>query len=69
MGSRDSESGICLQLQGHGPVRIMEMWWDGSHDSSVAVEESMSFMKDGARRGSFPLCERADDVCGAPWDG
>lgn len=32
MGSKDNEPGICLQLQGHDPVRIMGTWWDGSCD-------------------------------------
>lgn len=62
MGNKDSKSEICLQLQGHDLVRITETWWEGSHDWSVAVEEYMSFMKDGMRRGSCPLCERAVGV-------
>lgn len=61
MGNKVNKSEICLQLQGRDLVRITETWWEGSHDWSVAVEE-VSLMKDGMRRGSCPLCERAVEV-------
>jgi len=42
------------------------MWWDGSHDWSVAMKGYRLFRKDRtARKWSCPLCERAVGVHGA----
>lgn len=31
MGSKHEELVVCVQLQGHGFIAVMETWWDSSN--------------------------------------
>lgn len=46
-----------VQLKGYNPAGIMEMWWDGSHDHSVAMKGYRLFRKDrmGTGGGELPF--------------
>ena len=50
MGNKHEESEMRVQLQGYDLVGIMETWWDGSRDRSVAMEGYGLFRKDGLGR-------------------
>ncbi|KAK4816349.1 hypothetical protein QYF61_015663 [Mycteria americana] len=57
IGNKHDELEICVQLQGYDLVGIMEAWWDGSHDWSIAMEGYRLFRKDRKGRGGrFSLC-------------
>ena len=38
MANKQKELEVCVELQGYDLTRIVEMWWDSSHDWSDAVE-------------------------------
>jgi len=46
-----------VQLQGYNLAGIIEIWWGGSHDWSVAVVRYGLLWKDrkGKRRGELPF--------------
>ena len=54
-----------MQLQGYSPLGIMETWWDGSQNWSVAMEGYRLFRKDrlGRRGGGVALYVREQLKC------
>jgi len=46
MGIKQEELETSARLQGYDLIGIMEMWWDDSYDSSVAMEGYRPFRND-----------------------
>ncbi|KAK4830111.1 LOW QUALITY PROTEIN: hypothetical protein QYF61_008538 [Mycteria americana] len=63
VGNKHDELEICVQFQACDPTGIMEKWWDGSHDWSVAMEGYRLFKKDRLGRPAVALYLRGQLEC------
>lgn len=64
-GNKHDELDVCVQLGDYDLPWIMDTWWGGICDWSIALEEYRLIRKDSLekmKRGSFLLCERAAEV-------